>query len=73
MKTKRASRVLVKILSRHRMRGLPCKIPEQIYYSESLKQQGKIGIKHASRHENKEWQEIKSQSTSGLRMHTHRN
>ena len=36
MKTTREKRrVLVKILSRHGIRDLPCKFPKQIYYSES--------------------------------------
>ena len=35
MKTRKKSRVLAKILSRHGTRDLPCKFPK-IYYSESL-------------------------------------
>ena len=34
MKKIKRRRVLVKISSRHGMRDLPCKFPEQIYYSE---------------------------------------
>ena len=33
--TRKKRRVLVKILSRYGTRDLPCKFPEQIYYSES--------------------------------------
>ena len=36
MKKIKRRRVLAKILSKHDTRDLPCKFPEQIYYSESL-------------------------------------
>ena len=32
--TRKKKRVLAKILSRHGARDLPCKFPEQIYYSK---------------------------------------
>ena len=55
--TTRRSRVLATISSRHSIRDLLCKFPEQIYYSKSLKQQRKERIKHASRYKDKEQQE----------------
>ena len=34
--TKKTNRVLEKISSRHGMRDLPCKISEQMYYSQLI-------------------------------------
>jgi len=73
MKRIRKKRVLAKISSRHGTRDLPCKFPEQIYYSKSQKQQRKEGIKHTSRHKDKEWQEDQDKGTGRLQMHIHRN
>jgi len=44
-----------------------------MYYSESLKQQRKAGIKCVSRCEDKEQKEIKGQNTGKLWIYTHRN
>ena len=74
MKTTREKRrVLVKILSRHSTRDLPCKFPKQIYYSKSQSKWWKKGIKRASTSQDKERQESQSQGISGLWMHPYGN
>jgi len=54
--TKRRSRVLAIISSKHSTRDLPCKFPKQIYYFNFLKKQEKERIECASKYENKKWQ-----------------
>jgi len=76
-KRTRKRRVLAKILSRHSTRDLPCKFPEQIYYSKSQKQQRKAGIEYVRKYKDKEWQEDQDEGTgvkiidNGLNFYFH--
>ena len=63
----------MKISSRHSIRDLPCKFPEQIYYSELQKQQRKAEIECTSKYKDKKWQEDQDEDISGLQMYTYRN
>ena len=65
-------RVLAKISSRHSTRDLPCKFPKQIYYSKLQSKQRKKGVKHTSRHQDQKRKKLKSEGSSGFRMHPHR-